>query len=162
MRNLIEELRQRRFPPEFRIAGPVWPEELAGRLAELARALSAGAPAPGREHEHDALLAEVGTGLWRLRQRMVDGGGQPLEPFRRVYRHLESTWDALAQAGVLIQDHTGDAFDAGQSLKVIAFQPTAGLERETVIETIRPSVYRQRRPLQMGEVIVGTPGPRSG
>jgi hypothetical protein len=78
---------------------------------------------------------------------------------RRAYRHLESTWDALAQAGVQIRDHTGEPVPEGgiYALKTIAFQPTPGLSRETAIETIKPTIYYKDQMIQMGEVIIGTP-----
>src|SRR5205823_4748853 len=102
--------------------------------------------------------ADVGTGLWRLRQKMVQPGtDRPLDEMRRAYRHLESIWDALVQAGVEILDHTGALFDSGMSLRVIAFQPTPGLGHEKVIETIKPTIYYAGQPIQVGEVIVETP-----
>ena len=111
--------------------------------------------------EHALFLAELGTGLWRLRQRMVQPGtGDPSEQLRWAYRHFEAVWDVLTQAGVEVQDHTGAPFDPGMALKVIAFQPTTGIEREMVTETIRPSMYYKGRSIQMGEVIVGTPETR--
>jgi hypothetical protein len=83
--------------------------------------------------------------------------GRPREEMRRAYRHVESIWDALVEAGIQIQDHTGMLFDSGMSLRVIEFQPTAGLGREQVLDTIKPSVYYDGQLIQMGEVIVGTP-----
>jgi hypothetical protein len=104
------------------------------------------------------LVVDVGTGLWRLRQRLIDRDtGEPLESTRMAYRHFASTWDALAEAGVEIQDHTSESYDPGQSIRVIAFQPTSGLQRETVLETIRPSIYYKGKRIQIGEVIIGTP-----
>ena len=61
------------------------------------------------------------------------------------------------EAGIEIQDHTGDPWDHRRSIKAIAYQPTAGLQREVVIETLRPTVYYKTSHIQMGEVIVGTP-----
>ena len=43
------------------------------------------------------------------------------------------------------------------SLKVLAFQPTPGLTRERIVETIKPTIYFADQTLQMGEVIVATP-----
>jgi hypothetical protein len=43
------------------------------------------------------------------------------------------------------------------SLKVLCFQPTPGLRRERVIETIKPTIYFKGKTIQMGEVIVGKP-----
>jgi hypothetical protein len=42
-------------------------------------------------------------------------------------------------------------------LRIAAFEPSPGLTRNRVIETLKPSVYHLDRMLQMGEVIVGTP-----
>ena len=85
------------------------------------------------------------------------GTSQPFEEMSRAYRHLESIWDIIVQTGVDIKNHTGDLFDSGMSIKVIAFQPTTGLTREKIIETIKPSIYYNKKRIQMGEVIVGTP-----
>ena len=100
---------------------------------------------------HAGKLLEVVGGAART--------GQPLEAMRRVYRHLESMWDAFGDSGIKIQDHDGEAVPEGgiYALNVIAFQPTAGLERQQVIETIKPTIYYKERMIQRGEVIVGTP-----
>jgi hypothetical protein len=104
------------------------------------------------------MVADIGTGLWRMRQKMVKPGtDEPLEEMRRVYRHFESVWDSIVQAGADIQDHTDDLYSSGTSLRVIAFQPTADIERETVTETLKPTIYFRGRLIQMGEVIVATP-----
>jgi hypothetical protein len=58
---------------------------------------------------------------------------------------------------VKIQNHTSEPFDSGQSLEVIAFQPTAGISRDVVVETIRPTVYLKGIRIQMGQVVVATP-----
>lgn len=157
-------LRQWFYPAEFRIAPCAWPPELLAAIEQLAQALTArtaegtAPPDAAAEKKQTRFLAEVGTGLWRLRQKMIQPGtNRPQEEMRRAYRHLESVWDVLVDAGVEIQDHTDALFDPGMSLRVIAFQPTAGIERERVLETIKPTIYFQKRTIQMGEVIVATP-----
>ena len=102
--------------------------------------------------------AAVATGLWRMRNRMVEPGtDRPLPDLRPLFRHLEATWDALTSAGIEIQSHDGDIADPGLSLSVVAYQPTPGLDRDRIVETIRPTVYLGGRIIQQGEVIVGTP-----
>jgi hypothetical protein len=161
--NPWSSLRQLGYPREFRIAPAVWPSGLLSVLEKLAQTLrdqhrQAPDESPEAQRERVRFLADVGTGLWRLRQKMLQPGTErPLEEMRRAYRHLESTWDALAQAGVEIQEHTGAPYDPGMSLKVIAFQPTPGINREKILETIKPTIYLKNQPIQMGEVIVGTP-----
>jgi hypothetical protein len=162
--SLRESLGQFRFPKSIRIPPPVWPEASWPALQQMAAALvqasrKATEPAPEASGPTaGVMLAQLATGLWRLRQKMVQPGtDRPVEEMRKVFRHLQSTWDVLTEAGVQIQDHTGAPFSAGLSLKVLTYQPMKELEREKVLETIKPSVYYQGRPLQVGEVIVGIP-----
>jgi hypothetical protein len=159
--NLRGRLRQWRFPKEFRIHPVQWSAELFSLVKQLAEHLAQAPPASKDEEsskEQMQMLADVGTGLWRLKQKMVQpGSGLPLPEMRRAYRHLEHTWEALTEAGVEIQDHTDSLFDSGLSLQVIAFQPTPGVKQEKVIETIKPSIYYRGNRIQMGQVVVGTP-----
>jgi len=166
-------VRQLAQPREFRIHPPSLSPEMIEVLKGLQLVVVPGAAIPGQTAEETAqyqelmsfminLLSQVGTGLWRLRQKMVKAGSdEPLDEMRRAFRHLESTWDALVQAGVEIQDHTGQTVPEGgvYALKAIAYEATPGLDREQVIETVKPSIYFRSQRIQMGEVIVGTPVP---
>jgi len=157
-----KKTRQSKYPKEFRIQESKWPPDMVATFDKMTRSLPS-KPAkpkelPRQPREDMRWVANVGTGLWRLRQKMLKPGtNEPLEETRRLYRYVESMWDALAQAGVEIHDHTQAVFDSGLSLKVVAFQPTAGFTREIVVETIKPTIYFKNERLQMGEVIVGTP-----
>jgi hypothetical protein len=154
--SLLATVRQWRFAKEFRISVPVWPEGALAVLEKLDVRRPEADPVGLKDQER--LLADLGTGLWRIRQRMIEPEtGKPLEEMKRAFRHLQATWDILADAGIEIQDHTGVLFDSGMSIKVLAFQPMADIDRETVIETIRPTVYFRSQRIQMGEVIVGRP-----
>jgi hypothetical protein len=104
------------------------------------------------------ILSDLGYAVWRLRQKMFDQeSGAPKEEFRQLSRHVSTISDRLADIGLQIQDHTGDAFDSGQSLEVLAFQPTPGVDGEKVIETVRPTVYLSGHRILKGQVIVGIP-----
>jgi len=150
-------LRQWTFPREFRIAAPPPHSDVTIPTPKTRPGQVVPPPAAAAQPDLRSLAA-VATGLWRLQRKMrAPDGDRPTEEMRRAYRHLESTWDALAEAGVKIQDHTGMTYDSGLMLKVAAFQPTAGITREKVSETIKPSVYYQGRSIQTGEVIVATP-----
>lgn len=105
-----------------------------------------------------AFLRDVGTSLWRMTRKMVpEGSTEPLDEMSSVYRYVESMWEAMREMGVQVQDHTNEPFDSGMPLVSLAFQPTAGLKRETILETIKPSIYLGQERIQTGEVIVGTP-----
>lgn len=84
---------------------------------------------------------------------------EPLDEMRRAYRPLASIWDLVKNQGVIIKDHTGDRYDTGMSLKVIAFETNEEVTQEQIIETIKPGVYYHEKPIQIAEVIVATPKP---
>jgi hypothetical protein len=146
----------RRSRKKLRFKLPAWSRELTPQQADA----SALAPATLviDEAEYRRLLTDLATNLWRLKQKMLKPGtGEPLEEMRRAYRSFEAAWDTLLNAGVEVQEHTGSPFNSGLLLHVLAFQATPGLTQETVLETIRPSVYYRQQLIQPGEVIVGTP-----
>ena len=155
-------LRRKRFPRAFRIEERQHPS-IPATIATVQNALDGAVPnqriqpAPVTD-EAAPLFAKLATNVWRLRARMVDpASDRPREEFRLAYRHLESLWDALAGADVRIVDHTGTPFDSGLSLRVLSFEPKEGLTRETVIETLRPTIFHKDKRIQIGEVIVGSP-----
>ncbi|MHB2149966.1 hypothetical protein ACX8XP_12980 [Calditrichota bacterium LG25] len=159
----FSKIRQFKFPKEFRIPPPTQPKDIISLIEVLNDQIQNLKQVDIKDinpndKEMNQFLADLATGLWRLKQKMIKSGtNQPLESMNRAYRHLESIWDTVVQVGVDIKDHTGDLFDSGMSIKVLAFQPTEGLSREKIIETIKPSVYLKNKRIQMGEVIVGTP-----
>lgn len=158
---LINNLRQLKFPKEFRIpetylTGSISSLELL--FNEILNKLPKDEDTPPPSEENNRFLADVATGLWRLRTKMINPDtGSPLEGMSRPFRHLESIWDAMAQANIEIIDHTNEPFDTGMSIKAVSFQPTKGLDREMIIETIKPTIYNGDTKIQMGEVIVGKP-----
>ncbi len=102
-------------------------------------------------------LAEMSVGAWRLKKKMTDPkSGEPLNEMSRAYRHLESVIITLEKEGIEIQDHDGQSFDAGLSLKVLTYQPLPNIDKEFVYDTIKPSVYLKGERILMGEVIVAT------
>jgi len=105
-----------------------------------------------------SVIANVCTGLWRIKQNFsqlpVD---QMPDKVRKSNRHLEAVMDTLSQAGFSIKDHLREPYDPGMSLHVATYEPTDGIMRETIIETIKPSVYWEDKCIQNAEVIVGTP-----
>ena len=105
-----------------------------------------------------AKFVDLGCATWRLHQRMFDmDTGEARDEFRQLARHVTTIRDRLSELGLQIQDHTGKPYDSGQSLEVLAFQPTDGISGETVIETARPTLYLREQCILRGQVIVGTP-----
>jgi hypothetical protein len=103
-------------------------------------------------------LVSIATNAWRAKIKMVDATtGQVREEMKRVDRHIEAIYRSLAEVGVVIRDHTGDAYDEGQPMKVVASKPTPGLDKERVSETLLPSIFWNNRLLQNGEIVIATP-----
>lgn len=112
------------------------------------------------EAERDLLrvLLELTTGLWRIRRATPPpNDDESPDELRRLRRHVDATWDILASAGVEVRDHTGGRYVTGMALKVLAFQPVAGVTVEVIDETVKPSIFYKDRLRQPGEVIVATP-----
>jgi hypothetical protein len=164
-------IRQALAKAEFRIPDPGVSCDLLSALPPLASqkiaALQHDAEPqalPARSGEMEVrkllhVLADVTTGIWRMRRKMagVGSGSEVPTELRAPLRHLESTWDILAGAGVEVGDPAGQKYVNGMALRVIAFQPTEGVQIETIDETIKPTVFYKKNLIQMGEVIVATP-----
>ncbi|MEE6308770.1 hypothetical protein V1634_27610 [Plantactinospora veratri] len=167
MTRLREEFRQRRHHREFRIPPPMWTEAQRARLEELLTAVRDAKPAekeasPAEKEAppaqpDEAALATAVTNLWRAQRKLAATGERPSPRDRQAGRYLRTSTEALADAGLVVQDHDDDVFDAGRELEVLVYQENPALTAETVIETVRPSVYLHGRLIQVGQVIVGTP-----
>ena len=152
-----------RIPALFDVAELV---SISAKLTELGRQMvrlrnAAGTMQAGELvlADEDNALAKIATNAWRLKSKMVDPEtGETRDEMKRVYRYLEAICESLGDIGVETIDETGRAYDSGMALKVIGFEETAGLFREVIKETVKPTVRRQGRRVQMGEIIVGTPG----
>ncbi len=117
------------------------------------------ANAESMSNKDDSLIkitSEIGTTIWRLQRRLA-AIKETSDPIKRISRDVESVWDALAQGGVEIKDHNGEKYDGGMALNVIAFQPTLGITKEQIVETIKPTIYYKNKLVQMGQVIIGVP-----
>lgn len=160
--HIIKRIQQFKYPKEFRIIPVKLHYNAINKIEDLISGfLMEQNTKPEQEISHEkkkAFYAEVSIGAWRLKKKMTDPKNQqPFEEMSKAYRHLESIILTLEKEGIEIKDHDGQAFDSGLSIKSLAFQPTPGIKDETMIETIKPSVYYMGERIVMGEVIVGTP-----
>lgn len=140
------------MPPVVPVAAPE-----PAPVAEVLAAPVASADAVDLEALSGSLTT-LATQVWRARVRIIDPEtGEPREEMRRIHRHVEGAFEAFSQLGLTINDWVNQPYDAGLPVKVLTFQPTPDLQRDTVLEAVRPTVIWKDRLLQMGEVIVGTP-----
>lgn len=157
------------IPEELKIPRPDWPD-----AAEFAREIARGivSPRPGHELiEKTEVLPEraakallsIATNAWRIRTRLSDSTTREprdeigTDDLRKIIRYLGSMFESLSGIGMEVKDRTGEAFDYGLPEKVVAAQPQAGLSKEIVLETLRPTIYFGRQIAQQGEVVIGTP-----
>jgi hypothetical protein len=150
---------QRRYHREFRISAPQWPDpvSLTGLIEQQLSSLSAKDTTDAKPALDEKELADAATNLWRAQRRLTRLAEEDSREAKRVGRYLQATQRALDEAGLMIQDHDGTEFYPGLSLEVMALQQDPALRHDTVLETVRPSVYLAGRRIQMGQVIVGRP-----
>ena len=148
------EIRSVEISPEKAVAG------LAESVYEFGVAASRRHPTDVAPIPTDYLktLVSIATNTWRAKNKMMDSAtGEVREDMKRVYRHIEAICRSLAEVGIVIRDHTGDVYDEGQPMKVVASKPTPGLDRKRVSETLLPSIFWNNRLVQNGEIEISTP-----
>lgn len=143
---------QRRYHREFRIAAPRWPDPFSLTALLDEASIKDAQPELGEKD-----FAEAATNLWRAQRRLAHLAEEDSREAKRVGRYLKAAQRALDEAGLMIQDHDGTEFHPGLSLEVLMTHPDPALARETVRETVRPTVYLAGKRIQMGQVIVGCP-----
>lgn len=158
-----QDRRQRRhYPPEFRIPRPLWPDDVQRDYERVVATLAAVAdtptPASDDSPADDEALADAALGLWRTGRRIdsedPDGTSRLT---RQLRRHVETAWQGLNGAGITVHQHEDEPYHDGLDLRVAAREPRPGLARETVVETVAPSILRSKKVIRPGEVIVGYP-----
>ena len=74
---------------------------------------------------------------------------------RSMEKSLRTIYEILESAQIEVNDHTSQIFDAGLSLTVLAWEEHPDLTKNTIVETISPSIFFNQKLIQKGEVIVG-------
>ncbi len=107
--------------------------------------------------EQMRLMADLGTGVWRMRQEINHSTiGETRESFRLANRFLTGVWDRLIEGGLSIRDYTGQREEADSSFFLIPQEPDE-LSEEQIFETIKPAIYYQNNQrswqIQVGHAI---------
>ncbi len=103
-------------------------------------------------------LLAIATSAWRAKTKIVDPTtGEPHEGMTRVHKDIERIYRHLEEIGFKIKDHTRDAYDDGQPMKVITCQPRPGSTRKYVLETLLPTIYYNDQIIQHGEIEIAVP-----
>jgi hypothetical protein len=147
-------------PAEFRLPEPEFTDEQLDLLEELIQLMS-----PGLSRAEDAaedervrmasFLAELGTGIWRVKRKIEVLSRMPKEIKDALYS-LESMWMSMSDGGVEIIDHIG-TIPSKQEARVIEVREIPGLAREQVVDTVKPTILIHGEVVQQGEVVMGKP-----
>jgi hypothetical protein len=165
--NIISNLRQLKYPREFRIEQGVEAEDWVSSLEEitdLLKKLLNTIPQISEEEftinedEFKTLLAETVNGIWRIRRilQTIDQNNPKASDVERLSRALDYLIDTLKENKIELEDLTGRRVVGAPPFVIISIEE-AEVSEEQVIETVRPSISYNDRPIQRGQVIVGRP-----
>lgn len=165
----LAEIRQWGFPREFRIAagggnvptaaiGPVI-QALQTAVEQLSNPEAQRRLQDPRSIDDDAFMADLATRLWRIREAMRQPNSEePVAGAERSHRHVDRFFSRLEEDyHIRVEDKTGDPYDVGMNMLVVTSEPTDGVTREFIKETLLPAVYRGNRLIQQANVIVAAP-----
>lgn len=123
-----------------------------------ASAPSASGP-PGRKEQAPELdVVSIAIELWRMQSRLRRTAALlPPKDARPLQKSVERLGDLLAASGVSVDDPVNRPYVEGERLDVLLFEPQHGLERPRVLQTVKPSVFRDGVCVRAAQVIVGVP-----
>ena len=104
-------------------------------------------------------LAELGTNLWRARQRLLglsDKGSLVTESLK-ILRPIESALENIESIGIKIMDFTGKPYVQGMALNIVSSQPNSSLKADRICEMLKPTIYFREQFIQAGDVIIEGP-----
>ena len=138
----------------------VSPADLKQEPREEGQGINSNAAATLQEFEQKVVSCclEMVIHAWRAERRMKDRAtGEVRDEYRLVYRNIAGIQESLSAMGFHVKDREGEAYDYGLPEKVVAAEKRAGLSREIVTETIRPSVFFRDQLVREGEIIIAVP-----
>jgi hypothetical protein len=166
-----EHLRQLRQPSEFRIEETAVPQgvklDCATDASELCTAFETLQKTSTDKNSNtsieapvvsDAVLFNLLTEIWRLKKKVDSEQQKGKLNGSQIPRYIERIDMALESASVLIHDHSGERYLPGQAVKVISVQKCEDIPvgEEKIIETVKPTIYRNGVVVKQGEVVIGT------
>ena len=144
------------FPNDFRITLPKQ-IDMSKPLINISKPAEVKqAPTSKYDDEIIDMAKDLGTLIWRIRRRLQSPEITSKE-ISRVSFDLDSIITTFTNNGIEIKDHTGEDYHDGMALRVAASQPIESSPNKKIIETLRPTIYYQKKVVQRGEVIIGIP-----
>jgi hypothetical protein len=110
------------------------------------------------------LLNSLANNAWKIQGRvMVNRKGEEIrdelkkDDIKKLVRHLDSIFEALTEFGFEVRDRTGENYDYGLPERIVSSAPRAGLTKELIVETLKPTIYLNSHLIQAGEVVIAVP-----
>ena len=103
------------------------------------------------------------TYVWRIKERTFDKHNNvakssiDTDEVKKICRYVDQMVDIFKILGFEIKDRVGEPFNYGLPENVIATKPQPGINQETVIETVLPTIYFKNKPIQIGEIVIASP-----
>jgi hypothetical protein len=105
-----------------------------------------------------AAFCEIAIHAWRAKRRMTDRhSGEVKDEHKATFRSIEGILASLESVGFTLRDREGEFYDYGLPEKVVAAEKRAGISREMVVETIRPSIKYGEQLVKPGEIVIAVP-----
>jgi molecular chaperone GrpE (heat shock protein) len=76
-------------------------------------------------------------------------------------RHVQTAWDALEAGGVSVHDPRGERYDPGMAVNPVTYIPDASVPPNTIVETLKPSVFWKDVLVQRADVILAAPAEKT-
>lgn len=77
-----------------------------------------------------------------------------LVPLKNLSKKYDRTLRILQKNGFQIIEFEGKKFNDGMSIKVLGYDSRQGIEEDTIIETVKPTIFFNDKEYLKGEVIV--------
>lgn len=108
--------------------------------------------------KRETTLLAMALEVWRLETRLtaVESKLGPAQA-KLLHASVRRMFELLSDVGFTIEDPTGRPYVEGERIEVLVFEPTVDLQRSTIIETVKPAIYRDSKLAAAAEVIVGVP-----
>ena len=79
-----------------------------------------------------------------------------LKPLKNLSKKYDRILKILKKNGFQIVEFDGKKFDDGMSIKVLGYDSKQDIEEDTIIETVKPTIFFNDKEYLKGEVIVST------
>ena len=153
---------------DISIIPPPSASQLSNDIVKTISPESTDSPAVGSSQSAEtasltAALIAIANQSWRISNAVIDPDSkEPREKpnaqdIKKVNKALESMGGTLEGLGIKLIDRRGEPFDAGIPEEVISEEPRAGISKERIIRTIRPTIMWQQTMVQRGEIEIAVP-----